>query len=461
MSKTSLFSKFDKVSSKQWKQKIQYDLKGADYNEVLVWDSLEGIKVKPFYHSEDLIGKPTFNLSNKNNWNIGQVIYCGNAELANEKAKDVLNRGASSLVLEIPEERMDWPVLLKEIDLKTTPLHFNFNFLNADIIKSLLEYFRGFQANLFLNIDIIGHLARSGNWYSSLQEDHTTLDEIVDLCQSQKSVSALCVDVSLYQNAGATIIQQLAYAMGHANEYLNHFSSRKKEIAPITFKVGVGTNYFFEVAKFRALRWLWHSLVKIYDMPIECHVLAQPSKRNKTLYDYNVNMLRTTSECMSAALGGADTICNVPYDALYHKENEFGDRIARNQLLLIKEESYFDEAVSAAEGSYFIESLTREMAEKALELFKQIEHSGGFLSQLKKGIVQKKIKASASKEQALFDSGELVLLGTNKFQNAEDRMKNTLELYPFVKTNKRKTLIEPIIERRLAEDLEKVRMETE
>jgi Methylmalonyl-CoA mutase, N-terminal domain/subunit len=194
---------------------------------------------------------------------------------------------------------------------------------------------------------------------------------------------------------------------------------------------------------------------------LECHILVSPTKRNKTLYDYNVNMLRTTTECMSAILGGADAIANLPYDALYHKDNEFGDRIARNQLLILKHESYFDKVNNPADGSYYIENLTHQLAEKALTLFKDIEANGGFLKQLNEGIIKRKIQESADKEQQLFDAGKEVLLGTNKYPNKNDRMKDELELYPFVKMKPRKTLIMPIIEKRLAEKMEQEKLKEE
>jgi methylmalonyl-CoA mutase len=164
---------------------------------------------------------------------------------------------------------------------------------------------------------------------------------------------------------------------------------------------------------------------------------------------------------MSAILGGADTVCNLPYDALYHKSNEFGERISRNQLLILKTESYFDAVSNPADGSYYIENITDELSEKALQIFKDIERSGGFLTQLKEGVILRKIKESAAKEQLLFDQGDLVLLGTNKYINEQERMKNDLELFPFVKTNIRKTLIEPIIEKRLSEKLEQTRLQNE
>ena len=181
----------------------------------------------------------------------------------------------------------------------------------------------------------------------------------------------------------------------------------------------------------------------------------------KTLYDYNTNMLRTTTECMSAILGGANIICNLPYDAIYHKDNEFGERIARNQLLILQKEAYLEEAQSFANGAYYIENITNQLAEIALSIFKQIEKGGGFLKQLKAGTIQKKIQESAQKEQQQFDSHQITLLGTNRLPNKEDSMKDNLEIYPFLKKNISKTLIPPILQERLSEQHERHRLETE
>ncbi len=463
MKNDSLFSEFEAVSAKQWKQKIQVDLKGADYNETLIWESLEGINVKPFYNAEDLGGKTNISTAKNYSWQIGQSIYAGNLELANRKAADVLGRGATALIFELPDADVEWSLLFKNIPLSSTPIHLKFHFLQLAPIQGLKEYIGNQSCEIYLHHDIIGNLGRSGNWFHNMAKDHKNLEEIVQLMDGNPSVSIISVDMALYQNAGANVVQQLAYGLTHVNEYLNHFDSALKDAKekPIVFNVAIGPNYFFEIAKIKALRLLWKTISTAYGLTKECHILAFPSKRNKTLYDYNVNMLRTTSECMSAVLGGSDIVCNLPYDAIYHKDNEFGERIARNQLLLLKEESYFDEACYAAEGSYYIETLTKQLSEKALELFKQIETSGGFLNELKKGVIQNKIKASAIKEQQLFNEGELVLLGTNKYQNAQDRMKNDLELYPFLKQYKRKTLIAPILEKRLSEALEQQRLEEE
>ena len=261
------------------------------------------------------------------------------------------------------------------------------------------------------------------------------------------------------------MVQQLAYSLAHANEYLNaldtRISNEEKQTLTVTFNVAVGSNYFFEIAKLKAIRNLWATLATAYNVNTQCRIIATPSKRNKTIYDYNVNMLRTTTECMSAILGGANSVCNLPYDALYHNENEFGDRIARNQLLVLKHESYFDKVNNPSDGAYYITHLTQQISEKALQLFKDIEASGGFLKQLKEGTIQRKIKENANKEQADFDAEKIVLLGSNKHPNLADKMKDNLDISPFLKVNKRKTIIEPIIEKRLSEKLEINRLNKE
>lgn len=452
MSKKTLFNDFSEVSAKEWKQKIQVDLKGADYNDTLVWESPEGIKVKPFYNEDDLEGKIT-NVATPD-WKVGQAIFVHNEAAANKKAIDALERGAEDLIFTISNEEIKIHVLLKNIDLKHKTIYFFLQFLSSEYISKIEDFCKKQKVNIHYNIDIIGNLAITGNWFYNLEKDHEVLTQI-----SKKVTNTVGVNISTYQNAGATMVQQLAFAMAHANEYLNYF--KEDTIPNFTFKVSVSGNYFFEIAKIRALRLLWKTLTAEYNTNADCTILAVPSKRNKTLYDYNVNMLRTTTECMAASMGGADTIYNLAYDAIYHKDNEFGERIARNQLLILKKESYLDVVTNPADGAYYIESLTHQLAEKALELFKSIEASGGFLSNLKNHSIQKKIKESAAKEQELFTTEKEVLVGTNKYVNKADKIKEDLELYPFVKTNARKTLIEPIIEKRLAETLEQNRLKDE
>ncbi|WP_026711476.1 methylmalonyl-CoA mutase subunit beta [Flavobacterium filum] len=446
-----LFKEFEPVSTKQWKQQIQFELKGADYNETLVWESPEGIKVKPFYHSDE--NDFNFETSGSDGFNIVQNIYVHDVKKSNERAIDSLQRGAESIRFTIESEAILLDELMMNLPKENVTYYFNLLFLSAEFVKKVGAFSIQNDYKIVVLQDPVGQLAKDGNWFTSLEKDFSELNLISGL-----NIPFLSCKTDLYQNAGANIIQQLAYSLAHVNEYFNRIENIS---SPITFEVSVGTNYFFEIAKLRALRLLFNALAKEYNHTFDCHIVVTPTKRNKTLYDYNVNMLRTTTECMSAILGGANAVSNLAYDAIYHKDNEFGDRISRNQLLVLKHESYFNEVNNPSDGAYYIESLTEQLAEKALTLFKDIEANGGFITQLIEGTIQRKINESAQKEQDLFDSGKEVLLGTNKYPNKNDKMANDLELFPFVKTNPRKTLITPIIERRLAEKLEQERLSSE
>ena len=446
--KKHLLTDFDPVSAKAWKQKIQVDLKGAEYNETLVSKTLEGIHIRPFYHNDDgIIAKEI--PGTPSGWNITQGVFIDDAKIANDIAVDAIENGAEAIIFGA-NKPFDIESVFKGYSYEKASIYFDFTFLDIDFVNKLSLYLTNQKAEFYLNLDPVGKLSKEGNWFKSQKEDFNALQSL------SQSVNTISVDTTNYQNAGANMVQQLAYALAHANEYLNHQTTNS-----ITFKIATGTHYFFEIAKIRALRILYASLTKEYNCSQTCHVIAQGSRRNKTLYDYNINMLRSTTEAMSSVLGGADAVCNMPYDVLYHKSNEFGERISRNQLLILKEESYFDVVSNPADGAYYIENLTQELATKALELFKQIEESGGFIQLLLKGDIQKKIKESAAKQQELFDNGSITLLGTNKHPNPTDLMKENLELFPFLKSNPRKTLIQPIIAKRLAEAIEKERLSHE
>ncbi|MDA6068616.1 methylmalonyl-CoA mutase subunit beta [Flavobacterium sp. AC] len=452
---TTLFDDFNPISSKQWKQKIQFELDGADYNETVIWNSPEDIQVKPFYHIDEF-SKTASVQTEASNFKICQNIFVYDIEKSIQRAINTIERGAESLRFTIQNEKIDVKKLLETLPLENRTVYFNLSFISIDFVKILDTISIQKKAIFYCNIDPIGHFAREGNWFTT--SDKNNFETIEKISKATTNLNLLSIDSGLYQNAGANITQQIAYSLAHANEYLNRLPSITK---PIVFEISVGTNYFFEIAKLRALRMLFKLIASEYNPNLECHFLVTPTKRNKTIYDYNVNMLRTTTECMSAILGGADAVANLPYDSLYHKDNEFGDRIARNQLLVLKHESYFDKVNNPADGSYYIESLTTQLAEKSLTLFKDIEANGGFLKLLNDGTIKKKIQESAVKEQELFDSKKEVLLGTNKYPNKDDKMKHDLELFPFVKIKPRKTLITPIIEKRLAEKLEQERLELE
>jgi len=451
----SLFSDFSSVSEKEWKNKIQVDLRGKDYNETLITRLNEGISIKPFYHADNF--KQLVIPNTPTSYKICQTIFINDEIKASHLANDALRRGASTIRF-IALQSFEIERLFKNIvpieHMDHLDIYFQLHFLEVEFLNQLTKKNRGW--NLFLNIDIIGNLVKTGNWYKDKKRDHELLFSI--LKKGRKNISVMSVDASQYQNSGANIVQQIAYALAHANEYLNYYGGALG--SQINFKFSVGPNYFLEIAKLRAFRYLWDLLLNEHDLKIEANIFVEPGLRNKSLFDYNSNMLRTTTECLSAVLGGANAISNVTYDAIFHRKNEFGERIARNQLIILKEESNLKNA-SFVEGSYYIEELTCEIAEKALELFKNIEKSGGFVKQLFDGTIQRKIIESADKEQEQFDNATMVILGINKYKNESDNMKGRIDLYPFLKNQNKETLIEPILAKRLGESIEKERLNNE
>ncbi|WGK64396.1 methylmalonyl-CoA mutase subunit beta [Croceiramulus getboli] len=458
MSNTSLFTDFDPVSAKAFKQKIQMDLQGADYNEELVWSSPEGVHVKPFYHRDSF--EPLGPIpGHPEHWNIGESFFILNEKIANKVALENLERGTESLFF-IAEKAFDIEKLLIDIPEKT-PLYFQCSFRDELFIKDFQSFIQEHKYPVYLLHDPIGNLVSTGNWNHSRSKD---LEEISYWSDQSEMKSAFTIRMDQYADAGANAVQQLAYGLAHATEYLNVLYSRgaKAEANPLlSFQVACGGNYFFEIAKLRALRLLYQSVAKEFQLREDLHLIATPAKRNKSIYDYNTNMIRTTTEYMSAALGGADVILTQAYDSLYHKTNEFGQRIARNQLLILREESYLDAVKNPADGTYYIEAMTHELIQKTLPIYKAIEKAGGLIDRLHAGEIQRKIKEEAEKEQKRFDIGQKVLIGSNKHKNPQDRMKQELELYPFLKKRNTKTLIEPIIQRRLSEALEQERLAQE
>jgi methylmalonyl-CoA mutase len=456
MKKTEPFGGFEPVPPRQWKQQIQADLKGGDYNDLLIWHSPEGIAVKPFYTAEDLPEGPDGPSGlHPGNWEIGYRLDL-DQEGAAVRAGQALEGGAEKLLVRPGKAG---PEALPTLQNLRAPLLFDLSGIGA-------EWLEGIKALSGSNIrwlaDPIGSFAARGNWTAGQEADLAFPEQLAEVAPPGGIRMAIHAD--LYQNAGADRVQELAYSLSQGHEYLLQAEADPR-LRPLletpVFLVAMGNEYFFEIAKLRALRTLWKLLAAPYGYSGDCLVVAQPTLRNKTLYDYNANMLRTTSECMAAVIGGADLVCNLPYDSLYHRPNSFGDRISRNQLLLLRHESYFSGVSNAADGAYYIEALTDQLGSKAMGLFKTLEKGGGLLSQLKAHKIQKKIRESARIEQQAFDEGKRVLVGSNKYPNPGDRMKGELEVSPFRRERREKTLMEPILPSRLAETYEQKRLSDE
>lgn len=443
--KNILSNDFDPVSAKAWKQKIQFDLKGDDYNNTLLSQTAEGITIKPFYH-QDEFEKLSIPVTTEP-FKVSQIIELKDAAEANDFAKKAAASGVENLRFNCASS-FDISEVIEGIS-KDVELQFVMRFFDSEFINKLYQELEAYNSTIL--VDCIGRLARIGNWFTSKDEDFKAIGALL-----QTNKIELFIDASIYQNAGATNVQQLTYALNHAVEYLNEF-----KISNLHFEFAVGSNYFMEISKFRAFKYLFKQIAAEFDQEITPTIFASPTRRNKTLYDYNVNMLRSTTECMSAILGGANYVANIPYDTVFKKSNDFSNRIGKNQLLILKEESYFNQSDLITQDTYFIESLTTQLAEKSLELFKDIEAHGGLLNKLFDGTIQRKIGESNKAEQEKFNSGALVLLGTNKFPNEAEKLKESVELVIQKKKKPRKTLIAPISPKRLAHQVELKRLKDE
>ena len=453
-----ILDEFIKIDSKLCNKKIKDDLIKLGHSSIPSYNSKENIKIKPFYTSEDLNNLKNSDSNYPNSWAICQNITADNSSDANIKALELINKGAESMNFIIQNDSILCNDLLKNIDIEKTELFFKIKFHSNSYLKSLNDIIKSSSTSFNISYDPIGSLVKTGSWESSMNEDLDKLNKNINILEKFNNV--IIVNSGLYQNSGANIFEEIAFTLSHANEYLNHLNGKCAN--KIAFNISMGSNYFFEIAKLKALRLLWSTITKEYNNEINFpHIIAKPSKRNKTIYDYNNNILRTTTECMSAILGGANTISNITYDSIFNNKNEYSDKIALNQLLIIKHETYIDKVKNAADGSYYINSLTNTIAEESLRIFKDIENNGGFISALEKNIIQKRIDKSHRIEQELFNNNKEKLLGINIFTDIDQKIKSEINKPILTKSNTRNTEIKPIYEIRLAEEIELSRIKNE
>ena len=456
-SKEKLFSDFSPVSTQEWMDKITVDLKGADFEKKLVWRTNEGFKVKPFYRQEDLEGlKTTEGLPGQypyirgikkddNTWFIRQDITVNDAAEANSKALDILNKGVDSLGFHIKAKELNaeyLDTLLKDICCECVELNFSTCQRHTlQLAQLLVAYFqkKGYAPEKLkgsLNFDPISKMMQKGKDVSAVI---ATGKELVETLAAYPHFRCIAVNSVQLNNAGAYIYQELGYALVWGNEYLNQLVEAGVPAAlaakKIKFNFGISSNYFMEIAKFRAARMLWADIVKQYAPKCPrtdckntgadgtcycaCKMVAhaETSNFNLTLFDAHVNLLRTQTEAMSAAIAGVNSITVSPFDKAYETPDDFSERIARNQQLLLKEESHLNRIVDPAAGSYYIENLTVAIAKQAWDLFLSVEEAGGMLQAVKAGSIQEAVNQSNKARHEAVSKRKEILLGTNQYPN--------------------------------------------
>lgn len=441
--KERLLSEFPAISTQEWKDKIVADLKGADFDKRLVWRTNEGFNVNPYYRREDLEGLSTPNVMPgeypyvrstrmDNEWLIRQDIHVIDPKEANAKALDILNKGVTSLGFKLSRDQVNketLAILLKGIMPEAIELNFTCCISVASkLAGALAEYLTGAGANVkeckgSINFDPFKKQLVKG---ISNPQWVAMCTELLGAIRPLPSFRVLTVNALNISNAGAYIYQELGYALAWGAELLDKLGDAGYSIEELTSRIkfvfGVGSNYFMELAKFRAARWLWAEIVGAYGdqykgEAAKIHMHAVTSTWNKTIYDAHVNLLRTQTEAMSATLGGVDSLTVQPFDVTYQESDNFSERIARNQQLLLKEESHFDKVIDPAAGSYYLEHLTNAIAGEAWKLFLAVEEEGGFAAAAEAGAVQKAVNASNTKRHAAVAARKEIFLGTNQFPN--------------------------------------------
>ena len=441
--KEKLFTEFTAPTAQEWLDKIQVDLKGADFNKKLVWRTNEGFNMQPFYRREDVLklktpdalpGEFPFVRGNKkdnNEWYVRQDIKVTDAKEANAKALDVLKKGVDSLGFKFGGDSVSAEfveTLLEGIECECVELNFSTcQRKSLELAKILVAYFekKGYDKEKIvgsIDWDPMHRIVMRGKDVTAVL---AVAPEIVETLKDFPKFRCVAVNAGALNNAGAYIVQELGYALAWGNEYLNQLVDAGVEptlaARKIKFNLGISENYFMEIAKFRAARMLWAEIVKQYEPKCDCAckmcVNATTTSYNMTVFDSYVNLLRTQTEAMSAALAGVHSIVVNPFDAAYETPTDFSERIARNQQLLLKEESHFDKVVDPSAGSYFIEELTTSLADVAWKLFLKIEEEGGFLAAIKAGTVQDDINATNEKRHKDAAQRKEFILGTNQFPN--------------------------------------------
>ncbi|MBU0487110.1 MAG: acyl-CoA mutase large subunit family protein [Bacteroidetes bacterium] len=489
-----LFNEFPPVSTQTWEEVIRQDLKGADYEKKLVWKTPEGFPVQPYYRAEDLAGIRYLDVApgkfpfvrgganEGNKWKIRQEIHVQNISAANEQAQEALQRGADEVSYvadsEVVSSQTEFEKLMRGIDPEQNAIHFISGGSSPDLISMLANYVSkgGFQPDLIqgsIDFDPLRYLSLHGNYYYGEEERaFERAKRIVTFAREHlPSFRPLAVNGYIFREAGGTIVQELAFGLSMAVEYLSRLTDRSipADIAAqaLHFNVGTGSSYFMEIAKLRAARFLWARIVETYcpdnDKSCRISIHSRTIKWNKTLYDPNVNMLRATTEAMSAILGGTDSLTVLPFNGLTTENDHFGMRVARNVQLILRDEVYLNKVTDPAAGSYYVENLTDALIQEAWKLFLEVEAKGGYVKAFRENFIQDIIEETANKRMSDISQRREIILGTNQYPNFREKASDNICISElFAEHDEEKILIgRPVRMFRGSMEFEKLRLATD
>lgn len=440
-----LFTEFPPVPTEKWEEVITADLKGADYERKLVWKTGEGFNVRPYYRAENLEGIKFLGSQAgefpyvrgthaHNRWRVHQTVSIVCPKEANAEALKILNAGVDSLgfcIASADFSAADLDMLLKDICIPAVEITFcgekMANVAELVLAKVEKEGIAKEDVRIAFCIDpLVKGLSSKGDFCSPNGEKCIArIVELIHKTKEYKHVRIVTVAGQTFGNSGSTIVEELAFTLSAGHDYLVRLTDAGLDVdaaaRKLRFSFSVSSNYFMEIAKFRAARMLWANIVKGYGPAKNCackmQIHAETSRWNQTVYDPYVNMLRGTTEAMSATIAGVHSLEVMPFDASFENPTEFSKRIARNVELLLKNESHFDQVVDPAGGSYYVENLTQSIAAEAWKLFLEIEEKGGYTEAYKAGLIVERIKASAAAKDKNIATRRQTLLGANQYPN--------------------------------------------
>jgi methylmalonyl-CoA mutase len=493
-SDSKLFPEFPPITTSEWEDVINKDLKGADYDKKLVWKTMEGFNVKPYYRAEDLEDIKNSHASPgdfpylrgtkllSNNWLVRQDFDACNPEEANLKALDVLSKGVDSIgfvTCTTCEPSVDYLTKLTAgIDLTKNEINFVSSCNSRKLIPLLIESFKAkgldlSKINGSFDYSPLTAFSLNGKFSVDAETAAKRTLEVIEKGRELPEFKLISVRGDIFRNAGSSLVQELAFSLAMGTEYVNWLISQgvssSEALSKIKFTFAVGSSYFMEIAKFRAARYLWAKIAEAYT-PHEIEsakmcIHGVNSEWNKTIYDPYVNMLRTTTEAMSGVLGGIHSFTVLPFDSSYQKPTIFSERAARNQQLVLKEEAYFGKVVDPAAGSYYIEKLTQSTIQHAWELFIKVQDMGGYIDSFSKGFIQSEIKSIATKREANIATRRQTVLGTNQYPNFNEVVDtNLINIEKVRKAEVKPTedaICEPLIPFRGSQAFEELRYRTD
>ena len=428
----TLFSEFNPVSKQEWMDKVNIDLKGADFDKKLVWKNLSKIAIQPFYTNEDTINCLTNTGENSQALTNYRAIRVQNAENANKLALKAIEEGMNGLIFEVVEH-ITVSNLLKDIDLNEISVSF---ILSSNELLFATEFISFVKENNVTPHNLKGYFDTQliSNYVTTGKLDNTKFDVIaalVNLTVEFPNFKAITLSGIEYLDAGANQVQEIAYTLNSLVYLIDELTQKELKVQTIfdnlNVNFAIGLEYFIEIGKFRAFNNLLQQIATKYGIAeFSKTVTAKTSIWSKSVTDAHTNMLRATTEAMSAILGNVDGVLIDPYDKEFNNPSDFSSRIAGNISTILKEESYFGKVSNPVDGSYYIEEVTFKIAEKALELFKAIEANGGFYTSFEGELIQEHIAQIRQEKVKLISQRRLPLVGVNKYPNLMEKVSSEI-----------------------------------